>query len=279
MLLTISHLLGCRYYIGEWDAAAEQFVPERHGRMNWRREDDPLGEIWEDFFAPESVLTPDGRRVMWAWLATPSGPSAVIRGRSIQSLPRELSLAADGALRIKPLRELESLRADAVVKENVVIPNGAPPPFGTVVWQPLAQLPGDAAEIRITVPRDQAARKRFGFRLFGTGNAGGLPIILRPETGTIRVGTTEAPFTVADLPPGEDLDLRIFVDKYVVEVIANDRQAVVATHMDWQGKTALDGYSSGAPTAIKRLEIWKLESATEGFREAQANRIWEPQTR
>lgn len=23
-----------------------------------------------DFFAPESVLTPDGRRVMWAWLAT-----------------------------------------------------------------------------------------------------------------------------------------------------------------------------------------------------------------
>jgi beta-fructofuranosidase len=278
MLLTISHLLGCRYYIGEWDAAAEQFVPERHGRMNWRREDDPVGEIWEDFFAPETVLTPDGRRVMWAWLATPSGRSAVIRGRSIQSLPRELSLAADGVLRIKPLRELESLRADPVVKENVVIPNGAPPPFGTAVWQPLAQLPADAAEIRLTVPRDQAARKRFGFRLFGEGQAGGLPIILRPETGTIRVGTTEAPFAVADLPPGEDLDLRIFVDKYVVEVFANDRQAVVATHMDWTGKAGLDGYSSGAPTTIRRLETWKLESALEGFREAQANRNWEPRT-
>lgn len=276
MLLTISHLLGCRYYIGEWDAQAEQFVPEQHGRMNWRREDEPIGEIWEDFFAPESVLTPDGRRVIWAWLASPSGSAAAIRARTIQSLPRELSLPADGLLRIKPLRELESLRTDPLVEENITVPRGADPPGGTVVWHPLAQLPGDAVEIRITIPRDQAARKRFGFRLFGDGKTGGLPIIIRPETGTIRVGTTEAPFAVADLPAGEDVQLRIFVDKYIVEVFANDRQAVVAAHMDWRGKLALEGYSSGAATTIRKLEIWSLEPTIQGFREAQKNRIWEP---
>lgn len=68
MLLCISHHLGCRYYIGDWDAEAEQFVPEIHGRMNWRRENQSVfGPPWRvDFFAPESVLTPDGRRVMWA---------------------------------------------------------------------------------------------------------------------------------------------------------------------------------------------------------------------
>ena len=69
MLLCISHHLGCRYYIGDWDAEAEQFVPARHGRMNWRRESQSLFGMasWRvDFFAPESVLTPDGRRVMWA---------------------------------------------------------------------------------------------------------------------------------------------------------------------------------------------------------------------
>jgi sucrose-6-phosphate hydrolase SacC (GH32 family) len=279
MLLTISHLLGCRYYIGEWDAKAEQFVPEQHGRMNWRSEVDPIGEIWEDFFAPETVLTPDGRRIMWAWLANRYGKSVAIRGRSIQSLPRELSLPADGILRINPLRELESLRADPVVQENVSIANGAKPPFGTVVWQSLGRLPGDAAEIRITIPRDQAARKRFGFRLFGEGQTGGLPIILRPETGTIRVGTTEAPFAVADLPAGEDVELRIFVDKYLVEVFANGRQAVVASDMDWGGRLTLDGYSSGAPTTIKKLEIWKLQPTNQGFREAQKNRVWEPQTK
>ena len=90
MLLCISHTLGCRYYLGEWKN--EKFTPDFHARMNWHG--------W-DFFAPESVLTPDGRRVMWAWcnLGTPQS--------GIQSLPRELSLPADGMLRIKPLRELE----------------------------------------------------------------------------------------------------------------------------------------------------------------------------
>jgi sucrose-6-phosphate hydrolase SacC (GH32 family) len=33
MLLCISHPLGCRYYLGDWDAKAEQFVPEQHGRI------------------------------------------------------------------------------------------------------------------------------------------------------------------------------------------------------------------------------------------------------
>ena len=71
MLLCISHPLGCRYYLGDWDAKAEQFVPESHGRMNWRRPHQSIYKtIYRDFFAPESVLTPDGRRVMWAWLTT-----------------------------------------------------------------------------------------------------------------------------------------------------------------------------------------------------------------
>ena len=95
MLLCISHNLGCRYYLGEWKN--EKFAPDFHARMNWRA---------TDFFAPESVLTGDGRRVMWAWcnLGYPQS--------GIQCLPRELSLPADGVLRIKPIRELESLRLD-----------------------------------------------------------------------------------------------------------------------------------------------------------------------
>ena len=37
MLLCISHPFGYRYYIGDWDEGQEQFEPESHGRMNWRR--------------------------------------------------------------------------------------------------------------------------------------------------------------------------------------------------------------------------------------------------
>ena len=103
MLLCISHMVGCRYYIGDWDARAEQFVPEQH------------------FFAPESLLSPDGRRVMWAWCATLGQTDGEMNRQTIQSLPRELSLPDDGILRIKPLRELESLRYDPVTLDNITI--------------------------------------------------------------------------------------------------------------------------------------------------------------
>ena len=121
MLLCISHPLGCRYYLGDWDAEREQFVPESHGRMSWRRGDQTISNPkYRDFFAPESVRTPDGRRVMWAWLTSLTSDQA-----SQQSLPRELSLADDGSLRMRPLRELKSLRFDEVVLRDLTLePDG-----------------------------------------------------------------------------------------------------------------------------------------------------------
>jgi hypothetical protein len=128
------------------------------------------------------------------------------------------------------------------------------------------------------VGRDQAERKLFGFTLFADGKGGGLPIMLRPETGVLRVGTAEAPFAVADLAPGEDLELRIFIDKYLVEVFANDRQAMVASHEDNYGKRSLTAFAVGAPTTIRKLEIWRLKPTNHGYHEARRNRTWEPET-
>lgn len=275
MLLCISHPFGCRYYIGDWDAKAQQFVPQAHGRMNWKREDQTFTGPWRDFFAPESVLTPDGRRVMWAWLCT---LNPAINLKTVQSLPRELSLPDDGILRIKPLRELESLRYEPVVLNDIAI---TPPVLanGGTVWQRITELKGDAFEIRATISREQADHKQFGFTLFSDGKGGGLFIVIRPETGTLRVGNTESPFSVASLPKGEDVQFRIFIDKYLVEVFVNDRQAMIAAYMDYRNNTGLDTYSFGAPTTIKKLEIWKMRPTNQGFLEALKSRIWEPDTK
>lgn len=286
MLLCISHPLGCRFYIGDWDAQAEQFVPQQHGRMNWGRQDQPVWGLFQrtDFFAPESVLTPDHRRVMWAWV-TSAGSGNKVLNKTIQSLPRELSLPADGVLRIKPLRELEGQREQPLTQTDVLLAHpvvghgGRVPPATGPHLQRLAELPGDAAEIRITIPRADAARKLFGFTLFSDGQGGGLPILLRPETGTLRVGATEAPFSVASLPEGEDVELRIFVDSYLVEVFANDRQAVIAAHLDHGNRRGLDGFTVGAPTMLKQVDIWPLKPTNAGFLAARKNRIWEPDTK
>lgn len=282
MLLCISHPIGCRYYIGDWDAKAEQFIPEKHGRMNFRRDDQSFfgRPAWRvDFFAPESLLTPDGRRVMWAWLATIGSPDGKMDGRTIQSLPRELSLPKDGILRIKPLRELETLRYDPISDNDIkitelsaeVLPTRAP------VGTKIGTLNSDALEIHINIARNQADRKIFGFTLFSDSKDGGIPILFRPETGTIRLGNTEAPFSIADLPPGEDIDLRIFIDKYLVEVFVNERQALVASYANFQNKNNLSAFTVGKPITINKLEIWKLNPTNQGFREAQVNQIWKPE--
>jgi len=288
MLLCISHPVGCRYYLGDWDAQSEKFIPQFHGRMNWRRDDQsiygtqtPSGQPhWRvDYFAPESLLTPDGRRVVWAWLASLNDVG--MNPKRLQSLPRELSLPEDGILRIKPLRELETLRFDPAVLNDVkisdltanVLPTTAP------TGQKIAALEGDAVEVRVTIPRQEANRKLFGFTLFSTPTGGGLPIMFRPETGTLRVGNTEAPFNLATLPGNEDIDLRIFIDKYLVEVFVNDRQAMVASYADYAGKHDLTAFTVGAPTTLKKVEIWKLKPTNQGFLEARKNRVWEPNTK
>lgn len=279
MLLCISHPFGCRYYLGDWDADAEKFVPESHGRMCWRRPHQPLYEThYRDFFAPESLLTADGRRVMWAWLTTLHED---VNWRSVQSLPRELSLADDGTLRIRPLRELESLRRDKVTLNNITAtpPNG---PHSTTAFEHIAKLDSDAYEIRITVDSVEVQRKRFGVQLFADNEQGenatqGLPILLHPEYSTLRIGTTEAPFAVTDLDDGEDLEMRIFIDKYLIEVFVNNRQAALTAHMDYEAGSSFNLYSYGGPTTLKQVEIWKMSPTNQGFREALENRIWEPE--
>ena len=271
MILCISHSMGCRYYLGDWDEKAEHFVPSFHGRMNWRSPGQSItNPVFRDFFAPESVLTPDGRRVMWAWLCT---LDKNIDYKTVQSLPREISPADDGTIRIEPLRELESLRYDSVVIDDFT--------GSDQVATHVTDIDSDSFELRLTVDRAEANRRRFGVYLYANGQSDGLPVIIRPESGTISVGKTEAPFSVADLPEGEAVDLRVFVDKYLVEVFINGRQAALSPYMEYRnGGRGLNLYSfrgrGDTGIKIRKIEIWKLKPTNQGFFEAREKRIWAP---
>ena len=81
------------------------------------------------------------------------------------------------------------------------------------------------------------------------------------------------------MPTDGDFELRIFVDKFLVEVFANDRQAVLAEYADSRSKFDLKAFSIGANTTLKKVEIWKLKPTNQGFRAAQKNRNWEPETK
>ena len=176
VLLCISHKLGCRYFIG--DFKDEQFLPEQHGMMNWSR---------AEFFAPESLLTPDGRRVMWAWCA-PRGARKPISKRlqkGIQSLPRELSLSEDGTLLIKPLRELKKLRSEEKTVADLTVKSDT--------THRLKGISGDTMELEIVL--DAPTAKEFGIKVLcdEEGNKG-LTISSGKGSKTLNVGYIDPPF-------------------------------------------------------------------------------------
>jgi sucrose-6-phosphate hydrolase SacC (GH32 family) len=250
MLLCISHGLGCRYYLGDFKDG--QYLPSHHAMMSWAR--------W-DFFAPESLLTPDGRRVMWAW-CTPwvNGMQKVGRAKSfdalmkgriqagIQSLPRELSLAKDGKLRIRPLRELQELRSDERQEDDITVKSG-----DSYV---LKDVTGDALELEIVF--DAPAASEFGVNvLCGQDGSGGFTIASGSGKEKLTVGYAEPPFK---LEKGEDFTLRVFIDKSMIEVFADDRQAAVAWHEYDPAKLNISLFAKGGDLRVKSVKAWTMQS-------------------
>jgi len=229
MLLCISHRMGCRYYLG--DFKEEKYLPEFHAMMNWKD--------W-NFFAPESLLTPDGRRVMWAWCRLEGAQTA------IQSLPRELSLPTDGVLRIKPLRELQKLRYDEKNEGNIIVKSDS-----SVI---LKSIYGDTVELSVII--EPTGAKEYGVSVFCDKDSRGFPVTIRPESKILAMGEIKPPF---ELKKGEDLNLRIFLDKSMVEVFVNDRQAAVYMHQHDKENVGISLFSKGGDITAK-VKGWKMKS-------------------
>lgn len=230
MLLCISHGMGCRYYLG--DFKDEQYLPDFHAMMNWKD--------W-NFFAPESLLTPDGRRVMWAWCRLNGDTQS-----AIQSLPRELSLPADGVLRIKPLRELEKLRYDETNEGNIIVKSNNS--------HILKDIYGDTIELGVTIKPTTA--KEYGLSVFCDKDGNGFPITIKPGSNILAMGDITPPF---EIKKGEDMNLRVFLDKSMVEVFVNDRQAAVYMHQHGKENVGISLFSRGGDITAK-VKGWRIKS-------------------
>jgi len=250
VLVCISHRLGCRYYVGDWKN--EQFYPEFHQQMSW---------VDNAFFAPESLLDDKGRRIMWAWIfdgrsretASASGWSGTM------SLPRELWLGEDETLRMRPVEELETLRYNPRKVESLTIESGSE--------IPLNDVNGNSLELKIEMIPDGA--EQCGLKVCCSPDGEEQTMVFydaaekKLKIDTTKSSSGEGPKSVEggpfELKPDESLKLQVFVDKSVVEVFANDRQAVMRrvypTRKDSQG-VAL--FSQGGSAKAKSIEVWDM---------------------
>jgi len=258
ILLCISHKRGARYYIGRFEN--DQFHPEQHFRMNW-----PGGVC----FAPETLLDARGRRIMWAW---------AIGDPSSMTLPRVLSLGKDGVLQIEPAPELDALRRNPKQVRNP----GVAPDSELVV----GNITGDTMELRVKIDPKQAAQCGVKVRRSPDGQEETAIVydarkkVVRIElarsslnkgviyktfvmTGVANPDVTaqEAPF---ELRPGETLDLRIYLDKTMLEVFANGRQCLTQRIYPMrQDSLGVCLFCTGGEARFNSVDAWEM--APTGF--------------
>ena len=237
VLTCISHRLGCRYFIG--DFKDEQYLPEYHA---------VIGGNSRRYFAPESLRTPDGRRVNWSWFINGNGKDH----RGTQSLPTEMSLDSNDRMRFRPIRELETLRYENKEKTFIQMKKNSS--------KLIDGMKGDHCEIELVI--SNTGNRSFGIDvLCNDEGQDGLRIQVNREKNLLEVGDQNGYFI---LESGEPLSLRIFVDACLVEVFANEKQLVMADKKRPAGSKIKDRialFSGDSNLLVNRLSFWKMKSA------------------
>ena len=251
VLVCISHRLGCRYYVGEWKN--EQFHPEYHEMMTFTD---------NEYFAPESYFDDKGRRILFTWVF--DGRTDDQRKASgwsgTMGLPRILVLGPDNRLRMTPARELKKLRYNEQKLSDVKVPADGE--------KRLDAVQGNTIELKVKFEPTKATE--YGVKVcVSPGNEEETVIGYDKAQGVLKIDTNRstlgenkksveaAPMALAD---GETLKLRIFVDRSIVEVFANDGRLVLSrriypTRDDSLG-VAL--YAKGSTAKASTVKAWEM---------------------
>ena len=227
--------------IGSYDAENNQFTRESVQAIDYGI----------DFYAPQTLETPDGRRIMVGWMQnwnTLSCKPRNCRWFGQMSIPRELSIH-DGRLYQNPVRELEQYRCHPVSYRNVLL-SGETSLNGV-----------EGRTIDMTVEIRPAGRELYHcFRIHLAGDGEHVTSIrYRPDTSVLKIDRTRSGSN-ADVvhtrslpvhPRDGRLKLRILMDRFSVEIFANDgetaasmaiftRQEASAISFDAEGPVRMD---------------------------------------
>ncbi len=236
------------YLVGTWRPGAT-FEPQT----------DFLPLDWgQNFYAPQTLEAPDGRRILMGWMSPNGGPLPTQQDGWCGQLtvPRELSLAGDGTLRQEPARELETLWGPA--RELGPIELAANEEL---------EVEKDAGVACVEATLDLAAStaERGGLKLHAAADGGYTYVAYDDQARRVvldrqaaRVGERgyrAAPVPASALATGE-LRLRVLLDRGSVEVFAGEGEQVLSVYsLPGAGPRAIRLVAEGGALRVSRLVV------------------------
>lgn len=223
-----------QYFVGDFDAKECRFTPRTHG----------LVDCGPSFYAPNTMLLQNGERLVWGWVnGFPNGHG----WNGCLSVPRRLSLTGDGQLRQTPAPQLAGLRGKAEVWRNLQLQaqDATLPLPGTNTLEILAQIEMDkTTALALELRPDDSQLK---------------PIALGLDGQQLIVAGVKAPLP-ASVTGTRKLELRLFVDRSVLEVVVGNTVWVTKTIPSLAGKASLSVHATNGRPVLRLVQAWPLNT-------------------
>ena len=273
ILLHFSHRSGGHYLLGDYDTDRDKFVVTYGDRFTF-------GPYYPGgVHAP--TATPDGQDGVIA-LFNINKAKPTSGWNQLMSLPRRLTLTGKDELAIEPAGDIESLR-----HQHRHVPARTLPANCEVVLDDIGGNaveigveidPGAAQLVELNVLRspDKEEFTRISFfphrGYVDWDRFDGWTRLVEAKDSLITIDTAYASklpdvesraseISPVYLAPDEMLKLRVFVDRSIVEVFANDRQCIaVRVYPGRQDSVGISLRAQGADASLRSLDIWQMQN-------------------
>jgi beta-fructofuranosidase len=214
------------------------------------------------YYAPQTMLDPEGRRLVWGWIQERRPENAVIEAgwAGVMSLPRQLSLL-NNTLHMDFVPELKVLRAKRRQFKNVHIYANHPLYLGVESRQLelIAELrPAHSGKSGFCICRSPDGREET--RIYLDWEAHQLVVDLQDSSldPSVDHGILRSDL---NLKQGETVTLHCFLDHSVIETIANQTASITARiYPILPESREIWAFSSDVDMAICCFDIWEVKS-------------------
>ncbi|MFT4215837.1 MAG: sucrose-6-phosphate hydrolase [Micropruina sp.] len=235
------------YVVGHWRPGGDFEVVADHAEL------DKGG----NFYAPQTFLAPDGRRLLLGWMA--GGPDQPMPSQqdgwcSQLTVMRELGLTADHTLTMWPIAELDGLRIGTDTVDAFVLDAEE----SRVIADDLT-----SGEIGIEIDLAASTAERVGLIVHATTGGDETMIAYDVQTGRVvtdrhRSGAGQRGYRSAAVVGGT-LRMRILLDASSVEVFLDGgREAMSSVVFPGDGERRVEVFSEAGTAAITALAVHRI---------------------
>ena len=276
-----SHMSGGQYLLGDYDTKNDKFIVTNAGKFNFG--------AWGPSGVHAPSAAPDGKGgVIIIFNMNPGKPTG--EWNQIMTLPRRLYMIGKDDIGMEPAGDIESLRYNRQEVKNLKLPANK-----EVV---LKNISGNAMELNLEIDAKMApsielnvlrspGKEEFTRIAFFRGrgfNAVRQGLVATPPAGTQYWTWNSSLITIESaysslhpdvnprapetaplyLDTTEPLKMRVFIDKSVVEVFVNGKQALaVRVYPSRNDSVGVSLRAQGVDSELKLLEAWQMKNIYE----------------